>query len=264
MTYKKPETITYTQMAMWIDENSSKEDCDHNLLYEYLYHLCMMLSKQRQYFNRAHLHDRFCLYCATQYMMRILNKNCEDGIHYILSYIKKTLHFWKLRYQNESCGDTPESVQLVTLDNPVYLNSLIDNSDALGVIEFSVSLSTIDLIIKNYLKQIPKKKNSPEWVNIYISCLLTLIDSITLTREQKKLFSEDEATLCKVFEELRHSPPKLFHLDKSMEGYISVLVNELRRVISTELSWRSHTSYTADAVFNGAVLSSATEELDEY
>ena len=33
MTYNKPDNLKYTDMAMWVDCNAYKEDCDINTLY---------------------------------------------------------------------------------------------------------------------------------------------------------------------------------------------------------------------------------------
>ena len=257
MTYKKPENITYTQMAMWIDENASKHDCNQATLYEYLYLLSYMIAKKRSYFAKAASYDEFCLHCANFYTMRLLMCNESNRVHYILKYIKDTIKFRKIEYQRNTYGETPTEVTLTTIDNPVYINTLVDDSSPLDMIEFAVSLESIDTIVRNYLKKIPHKVNSPEWTNIYLSCLMTLLDNITLTKSQEtdRNSMSDMSAVYRIYDDTRKSPPKLFHLDASMESYIRVLVNEIRSVISTELSWKTHTHYNADAVMQGVIAS---------
>ena len=38
MIYKKPN-VRYTDMAIWVDEHAYKDDCDENLMFEYIFHL---------------------------------------------------------------------------------------------------------------------------------------------------------------------------------------------------------------------------------
>ena len=78
--------------------------------------------------------------------------------------------------------------------------------------------------------------------NLYISCLLTLLNKITLNNEDKikykdnfkaKLNSEELITsLLRKEDALK---PILFHLDKSMENYVSVLVVRIKKLIIQDI-----------------------------
>ena len=262
MTYTKPKDVTYTQMAMWIDNTSDLEQCDHTKLYEYIYHICYMLAKQRDYFTASDMYDAFCLYCASRTVTRLVCSPHLPRIKYILKYLKISLHGYRIRFLQEEYGNVPENVSLVDIDAPLYVNSLEGSFPELDMIEFSVALSSIDRIIKDYLKKLPQKRNSAEWYNIYMSCLLTLLDSITLTNAQKIAINKKDniETIYKNYAELRNNSPILFHLDNSMSGYIQVLVNQLRRVISTELSWKTNTHYGADATMQNILLKDLEED----
>ena len=268
MTYNKPKDVTYTQMAIWIDDNAYLEDCDQEKLYTYLYHLSFMLAKKHDYFTSSDIYDRFALYCANSFLLRLKSKRqFIEGekrvprIKSILNYIKKVIPHCKFHFEEELYGGGTSDVSITSIDNPVYQNTLIDEDNPIEMIEFSVSLQSINVIIKNYLKKIPHKKNSPEWTNIYISCLLTLLNSITPNAEQLEKLSKasDDFTIGKLYTQMRDVPPILYHLDTSMTTYIKVLVNELRKVISTELSWRSHTYYNADATLQNLLISNIEE-----
>lgn len=65
MFYKKPDGITYTEMAIWIDNNAYNPECDQIKLYEYLYHLVYMLAVKGRYFNSASDYDNFSLQTAS-------------------------------------------------------------------------------------------------------------------------------------------------------------------------------------------------------
>ena len=72
--YKKPNNVTYTQMCIWIDANAYKEDCNEELLFEYLYHISRMLAYKRRFFDRADYYDDFAIFMATRIFMRLKNK----------------------------------------------------------------------------------------------------------------------------------------------------------------------------------------------
>ena len=261
MTYTKPHNVTYTQMAIWIDENSRKADCDVVKLHEYLYHLCYMLARKHNYFNTSELYDRFSLYCANNYLMRLLTSDDENYIEYILKYIKTSLYGWKGRFEKTELTDTPNGVAIIPMENDYYSVDISDCGNQIDVIDFALSLESIDVIIRKYLSKIPYKRHGAEWTNIYMSCLLTLLDSITPTRKQRKLLSSKRASsIARVYNEMKNAPPKLFHLDTSMATYIKVLTNEIRRVVSAELSWKSQSYISTDATMMGVVFKSKDGE----
>jgi hypothetical protein len=60
-------------MAIWIDENAYKEDCDDNTLYMYLSFLIEMLAKVNKYFNNEKDYEDFALTYATNIFYRYKN-----------------------------------------------------------------------------------------------------------------------------------------------------------------------------------------------
>ena len=53
MTYNKPNRVSYTDMAIWIDTHMHDEEVDQEMLYEYLYHLAFMLAHERGFYNNV-------------------------------------------------------------------------------------------------------------------------------------------------------------------------------------------------------------------
>lgn len=257
MTYTKPQDITYTQMAIWIDANATSPDCDQTVLYEYLYFLCYMLSKKRSYFTKASAYDSFCLYCANYYIMRLIRG--KKHIKSILNYLKKTIHFRRMDFMEEITSDTIS--QLVeSIDVPEYVSNLVDDSNPIDEIEFSVSLETIDRIIHNYLDKIPHKKHSAEWTNIYISCLLTILQYMTPDERQRKIIHRGrQSDVLRMFDEMRHSPTIIYHVSDDYSNYISTLVREVCSVVATELSWKSHTRHNGANILNSVLVNEIGE-----
>ena len=75
MLYNKPKDVTYTQMAIWVDENSPNEDCDKEKLFEYLYHLCHIFAYKWKYFSSSKDYDDFSIFSASILFNRIEKKN---------------------------------------------------------------------------------------------------------------------------------------------------------------------------------------------
>lgn len=273
MTYNKPSGITYTEMAIWIDANAYEASCDDAMLYEYLYHLSNMLAHEGNYFNRVHYYDDFSLYCASKLFMRLRNKKQdlpEDNpnklpqIKSILNYMKKLMYPMKVDFEQENYCQSDEENGTLYVSNFDLGQYLSDEATIFNQMEFSYTLSSVSMIVKSHLQKIPYKKDSPEWLNIYVSCMLTLLNSITLSNFNKarasKLRRNSEQIIDKLYVQLRYEDPILYHLDSSMSNYIKVLVNELRKVISSQLSFELHTATSSEDTTKNLIIASLDEE----
>ena len=83
MTYAKPAGVSYTQMAIYIDEHIYSDNKDEEKLYTYMYHLAIMLATKGAYYSSAEEYDQFGLFCATRLYLRYTNQKQfefnEDG-----------------------------------------------------------------------------------------------------------------------------------------------------------------------------------------
>lgn len=269
MTYTKPSDVTYTQMAIWIDEHVYTDDIDESLLYEYLYHLSNMLAGQASYFSTALEYDHFSLYSASRLFQRLYNpKQFEldennqprmKQIKSILNYIKKVIYPYKVDFEMEFKIED-KNMDVIQIGSFDLGSHMIESASLFDRLEFSVSIESIASIVRSHLRKIPKRKNSAEWSNIYLSCMLTLLDSITLTRTMMSKYDslklKKDEYLDSVYEELRYQEPILYHLPDSMSNYIRVLVNELRHVLASELSWKTECYIPADASMKSLICTS--------
>lgn len=256
MMYVKPRNIRYVDMAIWIDAHAYTDDCDEETLYEYIYHLVRMLAYKRKMYQTANQYDGFILYASSRYYLRITDKRQfetnEDGtpvlpkLKSILNYIKKTIYPTKIDYEREFSVTIPVD-NLAPVDAS-FRNYLDDCIDELGLFEFNDCLHNIIGSIRRYLSRIPYRTNTVIWENIYISCLLTFISSVTLNKRAiaklqtmpQKLSMHPEY-IEKLYKDSQDDKPILFHLDANMTGYITVLVNGMRKVIANDLSSILHT-----------------------
>ena len=179
MTYTKPHNLSYTDIAIWIDQHSSDAAVDDAKLYENIYHLLVMLSHKHGYFNRIHYYDEFALSTASKIFMRIRDLKLPP-IKSILNYIKAVIYPYKVEFEREFYIESPEDNNFLYADNFSLSTELVEEIDLFDKIEFESSILNSPNIIKSFLSQIPYKRESYEWNNIYMSCVLTLLDEFNL------------------------------------------------------------------------------------
>ena len=255
MLYKLPKDMTYTQMAIWIDEHAYDEDVDEELLFEYLYHLSMMLARRARYFKNPEYLEMFAVELATSGFMRLQNRKQyiydEFGnpkmskLKSILNYLKVILYPRKVVFEQQNYAQTDtiiDNTEDIDLSSGYTFANLLQNSaEGLFKVEFSCCLETVVNTIKSCLKDIPYKYKSAEWYNIYISCLLSFLNSITLTNDdlerirQFKYPSNQISAINNCFDNYKDFVI-LYHLPESMRDYIQIQTTRIRHIIAADLS----------------------------
>ena len=276
MTYDKPADMSYTDIAKWVDENAYLDNVDEMLLYKYLYLLTDMLAKRYGYFTNSELYDTFALFSASRLTMRlrgnaqkiILNaegveKNNEK-IKSILNYLKRVIYPYKSDFESEYVMKPVEGVEIISLGRIDIGESLSDHNDVFDMFELHNTLQNSITIIRSYLGKLPRSKNSAEWTNLYISCLLTLIDQMTLSPSQlnsiRRVPKNRQMAIEELLKENLRRPPILYHLDEGLSDYITVLVREIRHLLAAEMHWKSGQHYTAEAAVKAVIIEAMLEE----
>lgn len=284
MIFKKPDDITYTDMCIYIDNNVYKDSFDENLVYQYIYHIIYMLAKKASYFKQNHYYDDFAIYAASRVYFRLTNKKQwqldEDGnykldrIKSILNYIKKILYPLKVDFEQSEYCQTISKESYPEEVNYNFSNLLNNSIDELTFSEFGLTFNNIGKTCKAFLKTIPYKTNSVEWLNIYTSVMLTFLNSITLTNRRKDRLEHLSSTMrltdnhiITAFEQ-ENQQAILFHLPESMNDYILVLTRQLKHLIAKDLTDILHTNISNDiSVISLSVkdyIESYEELQDEY
>lgn len=269
--YIKPHNLKYTDMAIWIDENAYKEDCDEPKMYEYLYHITKMLAYEGRFFQTYEEYEEFALFAATTIFMRYKDEKQHSDtsrmkpIVSVLNYAKRVVLPMKFAFV-EQYAPSPVSLDDEGENNNTPIRDVImDSVDAFNVSNFNLYLEDIPSTIRNFLQKIPY--DGVEWLNIYTSCVLSFLNSITLTNhDMENIKSLQESghikseTLEKLYKSTREDAVVLFHLPPSMYDYIKVLTNEIRHLICEDLSEVLHSYvFDGDAV-NGGIVSYEDKE----
>ena len=72
MFFEKPK-VRYVDMCMYIDDHVYTDDYDQTLVYQYLYHIILMLAIKRDYFSSSKVTEDFSLYAASTSYVRLFD-----------------------------------------------------------------------------------------------------------------------------------------------------------------------------------------------
>lgn len=249
------DNIRYVDMAIYIDSHIYEEKFDEEKIYLYLCDLVYMLASKKRFFtNKKDCRD-FSIFFASILLLRLEDKRQfildDDGnyqlpkIKSILNYIKKTIYPYKVQYQQKYYKQDRNEEELTYegISNLEINNNFIESELRMGRTEFELCLESVPETIKHVLKFIPHKKNSSEYNNIYISCLLTFLNQISLSKyEIKRLnnITKSEVSKDTCWDQLYRKgildDVVLFHLDTSYRDYIGYLVNKVKIELKNNMS----------------------------
>lgn len=286
--YKKPANIKYTDMCIYIDRNVYRDDlteAEENKIFEYLFHIAKMLAYKAKYFTRTEYYDDFAVYFATSVYFRLKNKKQFEideetnepkltKIKSCLNYMKNVAYLRKIEFEQEFYSQTFSPV-LTDGDDVIYdtkysfADKLAEVSDEISAVEFDICLGEICKTTRNFLKRIPYKQGTITWMNIYLSCLLTMLSTLTLSNRSIEHINNlkfDINNRPRALEKLYSDNPQsfviLYHLDKSMQDYIWILVQEIKHIMSKDLSLSLHTYIPTTSMLNALAI--ADINLEEY
>lgn len=277
MTYKKNPNMKYTDMCIYFDANIYKADRDDNILYQYLYHVCYMLASKGRYFKYFEDYDIFALYSSTRLYLRYPSKDkCADTppekkIKSILNYTKATIYPLKVDYQRENFAQTRiygDKGQMESLVN--ITKQYIQKNYSHGIVETLFdTFKTLPEIIRNRIKDTPYKNDILVSKRLYMSCLLTFINSMTLSNDKikkisnKRNIADKEDLYIKSLQRERQDAVMTWHLDDSFKDYVRVLTNKIRRDIENEIANTQKSFSLTDSELEG-IMTTAVYNTDNY
>ena len=145
----------------------------------------------------------------------------------------------------------------------------ISQSDNMMRVEFEYYLKKIPQTIKEFLKQIPYANNKVLMHNIYISCLLSVLNSFTMSNENKRRLKNKQQRglsvdnlLESIYREERKDSIILYNLDNKLYNYISTLVNKIYSIIREDLVYLIGSYEPSDAIIQ-SILASPIEDKTE-
>lgn len=287
MTFQKPKDVKYVDMCIFVDEKVQQESIseeDASLVYEYLYHIIYMLAVKQRFFSKEEYYDEFAIITAGDVFNRLitnpkLQEVTEDGtpkmakVKSCLNYIKAILygrkvHFEQSYYSQKFLTADPQEIPSTT-SSFSYTRDSLDFKINLNT---ELYLDTISGTIKSYIRNnSPYRKNRLLMKNIYISCLLSILNSLVFTEEenlniQRKYTTMDAKVryLYKAYKLNRDNCITLYHLPGYYRSYITVLVRQLYTVIGKDIKELCHSdiSIPEDVLMNISFMEIMGNEYD--
>lgn len=231
ITYKKPKELTYVDMCIWLDSAVTESKfSDEEKAFKYLYWLYTMFALKYNWFNNEDDIDQYAIYAAEMAFMRMVNKEL-DPISKSLQYIKTTAYPYKVQYQqqyyyqglprklNAECLSYEEIAENTDYDDTLELRNAIRRTTIeLSRAEVEKYLEDVSRTIKDFVFSTATYDTAEELNNIYISCLLTYIQQVKFC---------DSSRI------------SLFHLDKTYNDVILLMVREIKKLISNDIRYLS-------------------------
>lgn len=269
MIYKKPKNVRYVDMCMYIDnkiqEGNITEE-ESSVIYQYLYHIIYMLAIKQKYFNKESYYDEFAISLAADVYHRLftnpkLDEIDENGnpkmvrIKSCLNYIKAILYGRKVAFEQSQYSQKYIDVADVIHDD-VEANTLSSFSSIRESLHFDIDVNmnlyfdSIAKTVRQFIyKNSPYRKDRILIKNIYISCMLSIINSLTFTSQDltniENKYTSPEAKfkyLCRCYKTNRDNCIILYHIPHKYKNYITYLVRQLYTLIGKDIQELCNTS----------------------
>ena len=265
MLYTKPKDVRYVDMCIYIDQkvkegNPSEEEI--NLIFEYLYHLSFMLAHKHKYFNDYHYYEDFAIYFATEVMYRLfynpkLGKVDENGepiltpIKSVLNYMKAIIYGRKCAFEHANYSQKITSSDEAGFDYSSNINAKLSDTLIYNIkSDIDLYLKTISKEIKNIVYSSNNYTNDKLLLkNIYISCLLSVVNSFTFTKLDleniENTYSLPESKykyISRLYKKNREDCILLYNLPYSYYDYIKITVRRIFKKLESDIRDLSKTN----------------------
>ena len=278
MLYSKNPKEKYTEMCKWFDENFNKdEDVDIDRCFKYIYLVYHMLAWVEKYFNYDYKeYDNFATYAASTILIRFLKKK-EKGeqINSLLNYAKKSVFPLVVNYRKQEKRGLLEEGGEKGINLEELKERLREQIGQQYIMSEEIEEATLNAFVKipiminDFLDKSPYKYQPLIRRRIYMSCLLSVLSSFTLSRDsEEKIASKMERgkrmsvdKIGKMYLKEKDSVI-LWRLDHSMTDYIRILVNKVRKAVMEDLK-DTRAYYTVPVEVLDDVLASAWDNLKD-
>ena len=260
--FKKPKNMRWVDLAIWIDENFYKEDCDYNTAYSYIYLLAMMLSSKHKYFDNQKDYEEFASILAYDTYKRMSNPN-KSKVKSVLNYMKSVISFRRIGFNYQKRQKIIDPTYDQEWDAVSYVERCKDSYEASTRDRLFEGISEILHETPSYIRNsIPKvfKSDKVLFENIYISSMLSMLNRITLPTSYEDKFNlkiNESSTFneVKFYTKYLDDDILLWHLPESFENVVRVVLNKTNNIIVNEIKGITNDARVSDEEF-GNIMSS--------
>ena len=269
MIFNKPNNKRIVDLCIEFDKlfPLEKDDAMHTKLYSYLYLIYYSLGRKKEFFKLYEDYEGYAHYAATTIYLRFLKKQKNgEPIGSVLNYAKSTLNPLKVAYQNENFhevinGEVDDSIDTGALNS--ILKEQIQSEYNYGLSEeMEEVLGKLPIFIKKAIKETPFRTDKLMCHRLYMSCLISLLKSFTLSNSTKRKLNnkadnniQEDNIITAAYKKDRYSSATVWHLPDSYTNYIQFLTNKVRVMTTVELDETRHSYDLDDGVLDAIMMS---------
>ena len=265
LLFKKPEGMRWVDLAIWIDNNIYKDDCDYDTAYMYMWLLAFMLASKQKYFDVQKDYEEFASLMAYNAFSRMTDPS-KVKIKSVLNYMKSIMYFRKISFNLQKRQKIIDPQFDEKWDSFSYVERCKENYEASNRdYVFEAVEDTLKNIPHEIRRAIPKvyKSDKLTYENIYTSCLLSMLNRVTLPNiYSQKLADRVEKSPnfneVKFYKKYLDSDIILWHLPDDMINVVKLVLNKVNQVTINNIKELSNDIKITDAEFNNIMASGFT------
>lgn len=288
MTFSKPKNVSYVEMCIYIDNKIQQDkitDEEASLCYQYIYLIIYMLATKKKYFHKEEYYDEFAILLAGDVFHRLfthpklfeLDDNGQPKLPKMkscLNYIKSILYGRKVTFEQTNYSQKYIDIEQANEEFKPIVSSFAYSSTSLNAhinTDVKIYLNDLSKTIKQYVYSNSVYRKNPILIkNIYISCILSILNSLVFTQNDLQNIQEKYVTqeaklryLYKMYKINRTDCTVLYHLDRTFYAYITVLVRKLFTLIGTDIKelCRESVYIPEDVLMNISLMEVAGKEI---
>lgn len=243
-TYQNTENLKVVDMCRIFDEEfPDKEHRDDSKLFKYLYLIiyAITLKERKGWFHSYEDYDKYAFFAASTLYMRFIKQQGEGKqIKSIRNYFRSSMAHLKNSYQKQ------EFAEVINPDHDDFsISQMVCNTQNSLSNDYFGNEKREE--VESLLRSIPKKvlevvKESPYngddilCHRLYISSMLTFLDSITPTNQNLQRYGKlckkkprmEEGAYIQMIGEEQDKPPILWKLGDTYSDYVKLLVNKMK------------------------------------
>ena len=270
MLFTKTDNKRYVDMCAEFDKEFWIEPRNDYKLFKYLYLLFYMYACKGSYFKKFEDFDEYAQFAATIIYMRFLKKFKKgEKVKSVKNYIDKTKRFLKIMYQNQEFN-LVLNAELQNIDIASFREEIKQNVQSdynIGLKEdVTETLQTISQKVKESIEETHFNNDKLLCHRLYLSCMLTLLNSIVLPNQTIKELKTrkrtvNEKRLLEALTEERDKDAILWKLSSSYSNIVKMLVNTVRKEISEVINSTRQSYLLEDDVIESILSSAYTEDI---
>ena len=260
--FKKPSNMRWVDLAIWVDENFYKEDCDYNTAYSYMYLLASMLASKHRYFDNQRDYEEFASYLAYDTYKR-MSDTSKVPIKSVLNYMKSVISFRRMMFNHQRRQKIIDPKFDTEWDPSTYVEKCKESYEATFSEDLYKGVCEVLAQIPAYiLKSIPKvyKADKLLYKNIYLSCMLSMINRITLpniinNKLEARLNESPTFNEVKYYTKYLDQEIILWHIPEALGIIIVTILNKVNAILIDEIKGLSNDIKVSNEEFNNIMFS---------